>query len=77
MGEDRGSTYLPAARPTSGALEAPTGEFPVVNWTCGTVTAVLIIEVVDEDGIGDPDDGPVEYVTGTTVAVEIEITVSG
>ena len=41
------------------------------------MTAVLMIDVVDDDGIGDPDEGPSEYRTGTTVAVEIEIVVSG
>ena len=77
MGDAATGSWLPAARPTLGALEAPTGELPVVNCTWGTVTAVLITEVVDEEGIGDPDETPVEYVAGMTTVVEIEMVVSG
>ena len=31
--------------------------------TWGTVTCVSRTDVVDDDGIGDPADGPVAYVT--------------
>ena len=50
---------LPAARPMLGAAEPLIGEF-VVNLTCGTVTWVESTEVVDELGMGEPDEIPVE-----------------
>jgi len=50
---------LPAARPTLGAAEPLTGEL-VVNLTWGTVTWVESTEVVDELGMGEPEELPVE-----------------
>ena len=53
---------VPAAKPTLGAsVVAPgaAGE-AVVNATCGTVTCVLRTEVVDDEGMGEPAEGPVE-----------------
>ena len=68
---------LPGTSPTLGALVAPTGELPVEKYACGTVTAVLSTEVVDEDGIGWPDEAPVEYVICTVTVFEIEMVVAG
>ena len=67
---------LPAARPTLGAAEPLTGEL-VVNLTWGTVTWVERTEVVDELGMGDPEELPVEYVQGTVTVVWREIVVTG
>ena len=51
---------LPAARPTLGAAEPLTGELLVVNTTWGTVTCVERTEVVDELGMAEPEELPVE-----------------
>ena len=67
---------LPATRPTLGAAEPLTGEL-VVNFTWGTVTWVERTEVVDELGMGEPDELPVEYVQGTVTVVWREIVVTG
>jgi len=67
---------LPAARPTLGAAEPLTGEL-VVNLTWGTVTWVERTEVVDELGMREPDELPVEYVQGTVIVVWREMVVTG
>ena len=67
---------LPAARPTLGAAEPLAGEL-VVNLTWGTVTWVERTEVVDELGMGEPEELPVEYVQGTVTVVWMEIVVTG
>ena len=76
MGVAATGAGLPAARPTLGAAEPLTGEL-VVNLTWGTVTWVERTEVVDELGMGDPEELPVEYVQGTVTVVWREIVVTG
>lgn len=51
---------LAVADPTAGAVEKA---------TCGTVIAVTIVVVVDEDGMTDPEREPVDSVHGTTKVV--------
>ena len=49
----------------------------VVKTTLGTVTAVDRTDVVDDDGMTDPDEIPVDSVQGTTMVVKISTVVTG
>lgn len=52
-------TAVAGARPTAAAVADPTAG-KVVKATWGTVTAVLNIVTVEEDGMGKPAETPVE-----------------
>ena len=41
------------------------------------MTWVLRTEVVEDDGIGEPAEGPVAYVTGMVTVLEMLIVVTG
>lgn len=56
---------LGVADPTAGAVE---------KTTCGTVIAVAMTVVVDEDGMTDPESEPVDSVHGT-IKVVLRVTV--
>jgi hypothetical protein len=57
------------AVPATSAAEAVLDPVTVVKMTCGTVTAVLITVVDEEDGMIEPAEIPVVSVQGTTKVV--------
>jgi hypothetical protein len=59
------------------AADAVVAPETVVNWTCGTVTAVERIVVVEEPGMTDPEEMPVDSVHGTVRVVTIWTVVTG
>lgn len=66
---------VPGTRATLG-LPVPTAG-AVEKTTCGTVMAVEIVVVVDEDGMVDPEREPVDSVHGTTTVVRRVTVVTG
>jgi hypothetical protein len=67
--------WVPVTR-TAAAVVAPEAT-AVVNATWGTVTAVEMTTVLDEDGMMEPERDPVVSVHGTTVVVKMEMVVTG
>lgn len=65
---DPAATVAGAVPATRAALAVDEPE-TVVKMTCGTVTAVLITVVLEEDGMIDPAEIPVVSVHGTTSVV--------
>jgi hypothetical protein len=63
--------------PATKAAEAALTPVTVVKMTWGTVTAVDRTVVVDDDGITNPDEIPVDSVQGPTTVVQIWTVVTG
>lgn len=67
----------PATRPTSGLPVTPGGRVSVVNFTWGTVTSVDMTDVVKEEGIAWPTEGPVVNDMGIVTVLTSEMVVTG
>lgn len=67
----------PATRPTSGLPVTPGGRESVVNFTWGTVTTVEMTDVIKEEGIAWPTEGPTVNDMGIVTVVTSEIVVTG
>lgn len=67
----------PPTSPTSGLPVTPGGRVSVVNFTWGTVTSVEITDVVKEEGIAWPTEGPVVKDMGIVTVLTSEMVVTG
>ena len=67
----------PPTRPTSGLPVTPGGRVSVVNFTWGTVTLVEMTDVVKEEGIAWPTEGPVVNDMGIVTVLTSEMVVTG
>lgn len=67
----------PPTRPTSGLPVTPGGRVSVVNLTWGTVTSVEMTDMVKEEGIAWPTEGPAVNDMGTVTVLTSEMVVTG
>ena len=67
----------PPTSPTSGLPVTPGGRASVVNFTWGTMTSVEMTDVVKEEGIAWPAEGPVVNDMGIATVLTSEMVVTG